>query len=330
MKFLRYLCALLLAVVIFSAGAFFYFKHQFSSVSVVKQNTSIMVSPGEGGSSIANELYRNGLIAEPWVFKVAILVTGNSSKLRSGEYAIPAGATQEKILNILLFDKPVFYKITLPEGALSEEIRQKIVAEDKLKGDLPAEIPEGLFKPETYVFARGTERSAILKQMQDAQKKILAELWEKRAPNLPLKTPEEALVLASIVEKETGTDGERAKVASVFINRLRKGYKLQSDPTIIYGITGGQGKLNRPIYRTDILRKTDFNTYVIDALPPGPICNPGEAALRATLQPDETEYLYFVADGTGGHAFSKTLQEHNRNVVNWRKIERNQAKKSKN
>ena len=215
----------------------------------------------------------------------------------------------------------ITFRIALAEGVTSWQIVEALKAADFLEGDV-AEVPaEGMLAPDSYEVPLGSNRAAILEQMQAAQVKVLDAAWEARAEGLPLANKEEALVLASIVEKETGLAGERRQVASVFINRLNQGIRLQTDPTVIYGITKGEGILGRGLRQSELRRKTDYNTYQIDGLPPGPIANPGKAAIEAALNPDSTEFIFFVADGTGGHAFAKTLREHNENVVKWRKIE---------
>ncbi|MEL6793054.1 MAG: endolytic transglycosylase MltG, partial [Pseudomonadota bacterium] len=204
----------------------------------------------------------------------------------------------------------------------SWEIVEQLRVSDLLTGEIDAVPAEGSLAPDTYFIQKGSTRAALIQRMAEAQTKIVEEAWAARDPETPLRSPEEAVILASIIEKETGVGAERAKVGGVFVNRLNRGMRLQSDPTIIYGITNGEGPLDRPILRSDISRPTKYNTYVIDRLPPGPIANPGRAAIMAAVQPEETEFLYFVADGTGGHAFARTLAEHNRNVAEWRKIER--------
>jgi UPF0755 protein len=190
-----------------------------------------------------------------------------------------------------------------------------------LSGAITEIPPEGSLLPDTYVFRRGLERQALLNQMREAQTKLVESLWAERAPDLPLADTKEAVILASIVEKETGVPEERRQVAAVFVNRLRKKMRLQSDPTIIYGIVGGRGRLDRPIRQSDIEAKTEYNTYRIDGLPPTPIANPGRESLLAVLRPAPIEDLYFVADGSGGHVFARTLEEHRQNVRKWRKIE---------
>ncbi|WP_372603538.1 endolytic transglycosylase MltG [Actibacterium sp.] len=220
----------------------------------------------------------------------------------------------------------VRYRVTLAEGVTSWQVVQELAQAEFLSGDIDGVPAEGSLAPDSYELSRGADRAALIADMEAAQAQILADLWQGRAEGLPLNSPEEALILASIVEKETGVAGERPQVASVFINRLTKGIRLQTDPTVIYGLTNGKGALGRGLRQSELRRDTPYNTYIIDGLPPTPIANPGRASIEAALNPAETNYLYFVADGSGGHAFAETLAEHNRNVADWRKIEAERAK----
>ena len=215
-------------------------------------------------------------------------------------------------------------RITVAEGVTSWQVVEGLKRADFLDGKIDQVPPEGSLAPDSYEVDRGADRAALLAEMTDRQTKIIAELWAARAADLPYDTPEAAMVMASIVEKETGIADERKRVASVFINRLRQGMKLQTDPTVIYGITNGEGVLGRGLRQSELRRETPYNTYVIDGLPPGPIANPGRAAIEAALNPEASDYLFFVADGTGGHAFARTLEEHNENVAKWREIEAQQ------
>ncbi len=237
---------------------------------------------------------------------------------KAGEYEFAAGSSLVDVLRKIKTGRTLFYKVSMPEGFTVWQVVERLNANEVLVGEIEEPPSEGELLPDTYLFARGGTRQSIIEQMRTAQKKLIDELWPGRAKGLPFKTPQEALILASIVEKETGKAEERALVAAVFVNRLRRGMRLQSDPTIIYGITKGEGRLDRPISRSDILRKTDYNTYQINGLPPTPIANPGRASIEAVLNPVETQHLYFVADGTGGHVFAKTLAQHNANVEKWR------------
>jgi len=234
----------------------------------------------------------------------------------------------KEVAELIASGVTLVHRITVPEGLASAEIVTLLMDAEALEGDISEVPPDGALLPETYHFHRGDARTEILDRMRQSMTEALAEAWEKRAENLPLKSPQEALVLAAIVEKETGVDRERALVAGVFVNRLRKGMPLQSDPTVVYGITLGAAPLGRALTRKDLAKPTPYNTYQINGLPPGPIANPGRAALEAAVNPAETEFFYFVADGNGGHAFAKTLAEHNRNVAKWRKHQRSLQPKS--
>lgn len=236
-----------------------------------------------------------------------------------GEGEVPAEYTRVRQEN------DTRYRIALAEGVTSWQVVEELKALDVLDGDV-AELPEeGSLAPDSYEVRAGSKLAAVIAEMQSRQKAILAEAWANRADDLPFDTPEEMLVLASIIEKETGVAEERGKVASVFVNRLNEGMRLQTDPTVIYGITKGQGVLGRGLRQSELRRETPYNTYVINGLPPGPIANPGAAAIRAAVNPEDTDFLFFVADGTGGHAFARTLAEHNANVAKWRQIEAQQG-----
>ncbi|WP_082223944.1 endolytic transglycosylase MltG [Pseudorhodobacter wandonensis] len=223
-------------------------------------------------------------------------------------------------------DKDLRYRVTLAEGVTSWQVLEMLRRAEFLDGTVAEKPPEGSLAPDSYEVTRGGDRAALIAAMQDKQSRILAELWAERADGLPYDTPEKALVMASIVEKETGIPEERKQVASVFVNRLRQGMKLQTDPTVIYGVTNGEGILGRGLRQSELRRETPYNTYVIDGLPPTPIANPGRLSIEAALHPDDTPFVFFVADGTGGHAFAETLEEHNANVVKWRAIEAQQGK----
>ena len=267
-------------------------------------------------------LEAQGVIASSSVFRIAARYQGVASDVKFGEYEIPARATTGDVLEIVVSGRSLQYRVTIAEGLTSWEIVEALRANDLLDGAIDEVPAEGSLAPDTYFVARGSARSELIKRMQAAQARILQTAWEMREEDTPLRTPEEALVLASIVEKETGLAAERPLVGGVFINRLRRGMRLQSDPTIIYGITNGEGPLDRGLTRSDIAKATPYNTYVIDRLPPAPIANPGREAILAVVRPEATDAIYFVADGTGGHAFATTLREHNRNVAKWREIER--------
>jgi UPF0755 protein len=284
----------------------------------------IVIIPRSGIRDVAEVLEREGVIDQPWLFVGAALLQKSRGELKSGEYLFPKQASLQEVIGTIIDGKVVQHAITIPEGLTSEQVVHRLLETDVLAGNI-REIPrEGSLQPETYRVTRGTSREQVIQRMQQAQRKVLQESWERRASDLPLRTPEELLTLASIVEKETGKAEERARVAAVFVNRLRQRMKLQSDPTIIYGLVGGKGTLSRPIMRSEITQPTPYNTYTIDGLPPGPIANPGRASLEAAANPARTRELYFVADGAGGHSFSETLAEHQKNVVKLRAIEQQQ------
>jgi UPF0755 protein len=285
-----------------------------------------VVPKGAGMSQIARELEAAGIIADNRLFRLYARYRKLDSSLHAGEYEFQPAVSMADVLTQLAAGKTVLRFVTIPEGLTSREAAALVAVAVGMKGiaDVPA---EGSILPETYTFTLDENRAALVGRMRDAMKETLAELWAKRAENLPVSTPEEALVLASIVEKETGLPEERQRVAAVFVNRLNRGMALQSDPTVAYAITKGQRELGRALRFKDLEVKDPYNTYYKAGLPPGPICNPGRDAIAAVLNPIESKELYFVADGTGGHAFAETLAQHNRNVAKWRKIQKEQRRK---
>lgn len=319
--FLSLLFILVTAGLTASLGGFFGYR-AFTAPGPLQAAKIVQIDKGLRTPDIANRLEEQGVIGNSRIFSAAAFLTGARGRLKAGEYEVPAGASMRDVMNLIAGGKSIVYKLSIPEGWTSEMAVARIRDNDVLTGDIAAVPPEGSIMPDTYVFKRGTTRQEIVKQMQDAQTQALEDIWQKRSGLMVLKTKEEAVILASIVEKETGIAAERPQVASVFMNRLKKGMRLQSDPTIVYGLAGGKGKLGRDLTRADIQKPTPYNTYVIDGLPPGPIANPGRAALEAVMDPPGTEYLYFVADGSGGHAFARTLDEHNANVAKWRAIDK--------
>ena len=274
---------------------------------------------------ILAKLESDGVIDMPILMNIALWLEGNRGNVKAGEYLFKKEASLRDVMDMLVAGRVYLHAITVPEGLTSEQILQRLRDNDLLAGDLREAPKEGLLLPETYRVPRGLSRSDLIRKMQDDQRKLVDQIWAKRDPSIPLRTPHELVTLASIVEKETGRADERPRVASVFINRLQKRMKLQSDPTIVYGLVGGKGTLGRGITRAEISSPSPYNTYVIEGLPPGPIANPGRAALEAVANPMKTSDLFFVADGTGGHAFSETLDEHNRNVARWREIEKERS-----
>ena len=314
-------------------AAYAFVNYQYEAKPKGEDNEVVFQVPsGSGLSSIATRLEKDGLIKSAFLFKLVTKLRGNERNFKAGEFSVTSPASMRQIYDTLSEGKAILYPFTAPEGLTSAQIFRSMTKLDTLVDDSPELPAEGTLLPETYMTPRGMKKSALLKQMQKDQNDILDRLWVSRDPDLPIKTKAEAVILASVVEKETGISSERDVVAGVFINRLRKGMRLQSDPTIIYGVSKGEPLLNkkgqqRGIRRSEIDKKTDWNTYQIDGLPKTPICNPGKDAIAAVLKPAETDYLFFVADGTGGHVFAKTVREHNNNVIKWRKIERRKRKR---
>lgn len=326
--FLRMLDGLMTFVFVLAclaAGVFYWVKIQFDQPGPLATSTVFAVPKGESGSATAERLEQEGIIADRRVFMTGILyfkyLKGQGS-LKAGEYEFRKYASMRDVLDTLVEGKSIEHKVTLAEGLTSYQIVQKLMAHPELRGEITEIPPEGSLLPDTYKFGTNDTRQDIIERMRAAQAKFLAKVWPRRDPDIVVTTPEEALILASIVEKETGRADERQRIASVFQNRLRKKMRLQSDPTIIYGLVGGKAVLDHPIQQEEIDRDTAYNTYKINGLPPTPIANPGRAAIEAVLRPAKTNDLYFVADGTGGHAFAPTLEAHNKNVAGWRKIER--------
>ncbi|HEY4114540.1 MAG TPA: endolytic transglycosylase MltG [Rhizomicrobium sp.] len=282
--------------------------------------TVVLINPGEHSATIAASLQNAGVIRNAGLFRLGARLRGEQSALKAGEYAIPSGASMADVMGILIAGKSIEHKLTAAEGLTSDMIYELVVKDPVLTGSAGPEPAEGSLLPETYVFTREMTRAHMLALMHQAQGKLIAKLWPSRAANLPFRTPEQAVTLASIVEKETAIPDERPHIAAVFINRLRLGMKLQSDPTIIYGITRGY-PLGRGIRESELEAATPYNTYVIDGLPPTPICNPGKASIAAVLQPEKSDDLYFVANGSGGHVFTASISEHEKNVARWRHIE---------
>ena len=290
--------------------------------------TIVLIPPGENVTAISHDLKDAGVIESAELFRWGVRLRGQGHALKAGEYAIASAASMDDIAAILISGKSIQHKLTIAEGLTSKMAWDLVKADPVLTGDAGPVPEEGTLLPETYLFTRGTTRKALIARMEKAQAKFVAELWAHRAKGLPFKTPEQAIILASIVEKETAIPAERRHIAAVFINRLERGMKLQSDPTIIYGLTKGY-PLGHGIRESELNRKTAYNTYIVDGLPPTPICNPGADSIRAVLDPAQSGDLFFVADGSGGHVFSKTVRQHRKNVAHWRDVERKEKRKSR-
>jgi len=314
----------ILIVLMIGAGAGYYYGRQkLEAPGPLTEDKIVNIPARAGMTDISDILQREGVIDNNrWAFIGAVFALKARSELKPGEYAFQKNASLRDVIGTIVEGKVVQHAVTIPEGLTSEQIVARLTDNDIFAGSV-REIPrEGTLLPETYKFPRGTTRDQVIQRMQQAQKRVLAEIWERRNPDVPVKSPEQLVVLASIVEKETGKADERSRVAAVFVNRLRQKIKLQSDPTIIYGLVGGKGTLGRPIKRSEIQQPSPYNTYVVDGLPPGPIANPGRASLEAAANPARTRDLFFVADGTGGHAFTETYDQHQKNVAKLRSMEK--------
>jgi UPF0755 protein len=286
--------------------------------------TVVLVAQHMRTHDIARLLEDKGILRHPLVFEINTRLRGLSAKLKAGEFAIPSRASMGAIATILVEGKSIQHKLTVAEGLTSDMILKLVAADPVLLGDAGAVPQEGSLLPETYLFTRGETRQALLEKMAKAQEKTLSAQWQARSAGLPFKSPREAVILASIVEKESALSGERRHIASVFLNRLKIGMRLQTDPTVIYGLTQGY-PLGRGIKQSELEAATPYNTYVIAGLPPGPICNPGKDSIAAVLNPDQTDDLFFVATGRGGHVFASTISEQERNVAAYRAFERRQT-----
>jgi UPF0755 protein len=312
---------LLIVISVAVGGALFVGKKRFEAPGPLPEDKVVNIPRGLGIKEIADFLQREGVINQPWVFMGGVIVLKARGELKYGEYQFTKRASLADVVDTIIENKVVQHAVTIPEGLTSGQIVARLLENEALTGQIK-EIPrEGTLLPETYKFTRGMARDQIIQRMQQAHKRVLAEVWEHRGQDIPIKTPEQLVTMASIVEKETAKPDERSRVAAVFMNRLKTKMRLQSDPTIIYGLTGGKGALGRPILRSEIDQPTPYNTYVIEGLPPGPIANPGRASLEAAANPARTKELYFVADGTGGHVFSDNYEQHQKNVARLRVIE---------
>jgi UPF0755 protein len=316
----------LLALLLLAGGtAVFIGKQRFDAAGPLAEDKIVNIPKSYGNKDIADLLQREGVINQPLIFLGGVFALKAQGELKFGEYQFNKHASVRDVVETIVEGKVVQHLVTIPEGLTSEQIVQRLLENDILSGTI-REIPrEGTLLPETYKFARGMPREQVIQRMQQAQRRMLQEIWEHRAADLPVKAPEQLVTLASIVEKETSRPEERTRVAAVFVNRLKQKMKLQSDPTIIYGLVGGRGTLGRPIMKSEIDQPTPYNTYIIDGLPPGPIANPGRSSLEAAANPARTKELFFVADGAGGHVFAETYEQHQRNVARLRSIEQQQG-----
>jgi UPF0755 protein len=302
-----------------AAGAAWWEERYFAQGGPSPSPQTLIIAPGSGLNAIAGALARAGVVDNALLFRLGVFRRGHGAQLKAGEYAFPAHASESQIMDMLIAHRVVKHRITIAEGLTSDAAVALVKADPVLTGDVPV-VPEGSLLPETYIFERGTTRAEMLQRMHQAQDKLLMQLWPKRKEGLPFMTPEDALKLASIVEKETGIATERPHVAAVFLNRVSRGMKLESDPTIIYGLTRGV-PLGHALRQSELAMPNPYSTYQIEGLPPTPICNPGRDAIAAVLNPAGSDDLYFVADGSGGHVFARTMAEHLKNVARWRKVQ---------
>jgi UPF0755 protein len=314
---------IILLLMIGAGSVYFYGKQKIEAPGPLPEDKIVNIPSRAGMTDIADILQREGVIDNNrWAFIGSVFALKARSELKPGEYLFSKNASLRDVIGTMVEGKVVQHAVTIPEGLTSEQIVARLSENDIFSGSV-REVPrEGTLLPETYKFPRSTPREQVISRMQQAQKRVVAEIWERRNLDTPIRTPDQLVTLASIIEKETGKADERSRVAAVFVNRLRQKIKLQSDPTIIYGLVGGKGTLGRPIKRSEIQQPSPYNTYVIDGLPPGPIANPGRASLEAAANPARTRDLFFVADGTGGHAFSDTYDQHQKNVAKLRTMEK--------
>ena len=318
---MRWFLALVVLLGLIVAGAFEWEHAKYTAAGRSQQDTTVIIKPGTGLRGISEELAGAGVIDNADVFYWGVRLRQTNAKLKAGEYLIPAYASEADIVALMASGKTVKHKVTAPEGRTSDMIAKIVNADPILQGPPVITPAEGTLLPETYLFQRGDTRQQIIDRMTKDQQDLVDRLWAARQPNLPFKTKEEALTLASIVEKETALPAARRHIAGVFINRLRSGMQIQSDPTIIYGLTQGY-PLGHGIRESELHRATPYNTYIIPGLPPGPICNPGKDAIAAVLDPLDTKDLYFVANGQGGHVFSASVADQNKHVAELRERER--------
>jgi peptidoglycan lytic transglycosylase G len=317
------LIALLALVTAAVAGAGWWEGRYFAQAGPAPSQITLIVKPGSGLRTIAGALAQAGVVKSALLFRAGVMRRGRTAQLKAGEYAFPAHVSEALAMDMLVARKVVEHRITIAEGLTSDAVAALIAADPVLTGPVTV-APEGSLLPETYLFERGTTRAEMLARMHQAQVKLLAGLWPKRKATLPVMTEQDALNLASIVEKETAVASERPRIAAVFINRLKNGMKLESDPTIIYGLTKGVA-LGHPLRQSELATPNPYSTYQIAGLPPTPICNPGRDAIAAVLNPAQTDELYFVANGSGGHVFSKNIAEHQKNVAQLRRVEKAQT-----
>jgi UPF0755 protein len=317
--------SLLVLALVVGGGAIVLGKSRLEAPGPLQDDKVVVIPPRSGIMDIADLLTREGVIEEHrLIFIGEVLALNARSDLKAGEYVFARHASVRNVVETIVEGKVVQHQIIIPEGLTSEQIVARLLDNEVLSGNIKEVPREGSLLPDSYYFNRGFTREQMIQRMRQAQDRLLREVWERRHPDLPLKSPDQLIILASIIEKETSKPEERTRVAAVFANRLKQKMKLETDPTVIYGLVFGKGSLGRPLTKNDIAQPTPYNTYVIHGLPPGPIANPGRASIEAAAKPARTKELFFVADGTGGHAFAETYEQHQKNVARLRVIEHEQ------
>ncbi|WP_300302638.1 endolytic transglycosylase MltG [Ferrovibrio sp.] len=320
---MRTLLAVLLAAALVCAGGYVWFQSWLDAPGPAQRETVVLIQRGSSVAGIAQRLAEAGVVDRARLLELAAWQTGLSAVLKAGEYQFAPAESPRAVLEQIATGRVLVRRLTIPEGQTSAEIRRMVEAAEAMSGNWPAgPVPEGSLLPETYHYVYGDSRADLVARMRKARDELLAELWGRRASGLLLAEPAQAVILASIVEAETPLAAERPRVAGVYLNRLKRGMRLQADPTVAYGITRGEAGLDRPLSRDDLARPSPWNTYTSDGLPPTPINHPGRASLAAALQPESHDFLFFVADGKGGHVFAQTYEQHLRNVAAYRASQR--------
>jgi UPF0755 protein len=322
LSYFRWVLVFVALLVTAMGGALYVGNALLTAAGPLEKTKTVVIPRGAGPSTMAKVLHEEGVIDHVKLFRVALMIDPAPKPIKAGEYEIPPHISMQALVDLLQSGKVVQRRLTVPEGATTAEVKELVRKTEALSGEITLDLKEGDLLPETYFYSRDDTRDGLLSRMKEAMDKTLDEAWRKRAAGLPLANRREALVLASMIEKETAIPAERTKVAAVFINRLRRRMRLESDPTVIYGVTAGKGPFNRELSRTDLQSNSPYNTYMVVGLPPGPICNPGRASIVAATNPVRERFLFFVADGQGGHVFAANMLEHNRNVERWRQIQR--------
>jgi len=323
LSFFRWVLFFIALLVTVIGGGVLLGRSMLASEGPLEKTKNVLIPRGAGPSIMAKVLQEEGVISHPRLFRIALMVDPTPKPIKAGEYEMPAHISMAGLVELLQSGKLVQRRLTIPEGTTTAEIIDLVRKTDALSGDVTVDVKEGDLLPETYFYSRGDTRDGVLLRMKEAMEKTLDEAWRKRAPGLPYASKRDALILGSIIEKETSVSAERTRVAAVYVNRLRIRMRLESDPTTIYGVTNGKGMQGRELTRADLQSSSPYNTYVVAGLPPGPICNPGRASILAAVAPAPRDRaLYFVADGQGGHSFANNVYEHNRNVARWKEIQR--------